>query len=319
MKWFAQAPSNIALIKYMGKRDESHNIPTNPSLSYTLDNLSSFVEVENSPAKSNHWERLDLPGAFAFSLSDAGQQRFLAHLDFLKHHFNHEGHFIVRSCNNFPMGSGLASSASSFAALTKAACRALADLTNAEEYDNDKMAALSREGSGSSCRSFYSPWALWDEDGVRSIEIGYDNFIHECIVISHEHKSISSSEAHRRVKTSPRFEDRPRRAAHHLQQLLSAFEHQDWSLAFQICWQEFHDMHDLFATAKEPFHYISQESKDVLNIVKTQWDKRGDGPLVTMDAGPNIHLLYRPDQADMAKQMKHDYFHDNYDLLEKWS
>jgi diphosphomevalonate decarboxylase len=87
MQWFAQAPANIALIKYMGKKDSEHNIPTNPSLSYTLNNLLSSVVVETHSAKKDFWEPLDTPGAPPFALSSQGQERFLRHLARIKDYF----------------------------------------------------------------------------------------------------------------------------------------------------------------------------------------------------------------------------------------
>src|SRR3954468_12586695 len=125
MQWFAQAPANIALIKYMGKKDEALNLPINPSLSYTLPNLLTSVSLETQPGKKDFWEALQIPGAETFSLSELAQVRFLKHLSFLKNYFGYTGSFIVRSSNNFPQGSGLASSASSFAALTICTIRAL--------------------------------------------------------------------------------------------------------------------------------------------------------------------------------------------------
>ena len=161
MQWFAQAPSNIALIKYMGKTDEGINIPINSSLSYTLNHLISSVSLELYRGNHDLWEPLNTPGTKQFSLTTPAQSRYLRHLERLKIQFNYKGHFIVRSNNNFPQGSGLASSASSFAALTKCAVLALCELTQTSLLSNTEQANLSREGSGSSCRSFFSPWALW--------------------------------------------------------------------------------------------------------------------------------------------------------------
>ena len=110
MEWFAQAPSNIALIKYMGKKDIENNIPINSSLSYTLNNLLSSVMLETHPGKKDFWEPLDTPGSLKFVLSNDAQDRFLRHLARLKAQVNYSGAFIVRSSNNFPHSSGLASS-----------------------------------------------------------------------------------------------------------------------------------------------------------------------------------------------------------------
>ena len=127
MQWFSQAPANIALIKYMGKLDESLNIPANPSLSYTLNQLQSNVQLETQTFDQDSWEPLSIPGAAPFDLNPAAQARFLNHLGRIKAYFDYQGGFIVRSSNNFPHSSGLASSASSFAALTKCAIQALAE------------------------------------------------------------------------------------------------------------------------------------------------------------------------------------------------
>lgn len=314
-QWFAQAPSNIALIKYMGKKDEETNLPENPSLSYTLNNLLSSVMLESHTGKKDLWEPLEIPGGNVFTLSTSAQERYLKHLGFLKQHFSYQGCFIVRSTNNFPQGSGLASSASSFAALTKCGCLALAELKSKPVADITEQAQLSRIGSGSSCRSFFNPWALWQESEVKRIDLPYTKLEHQVIVISHEEKEVSSSEAHRRVLTSPQFKTRGQRASDNLKVLLTALQTEDWSSAYQIAWREFHDMHNLFSTAEQPFSYITDQSKTILKKLQDLWEHYADGPLVTMDAGPNIHLLYRPDQAEMALQFKQDHLIGNYDVL----
>jgi diphosphomevalonate decarboxylase len=94
-----------------------------------------------------------------------------------------------------------------------------------------------------------------------------------------------------------------------------ALESKDWPKAYRITWREFQDMHALFTTAQPPFSYMSARSEEVLQNVQKFWQKEGDGPLVTMDAGPNIHLLYRPDQIDCANRFKQTYLVGNYDVL----
>ena len=315
MHWFAQAPSNIALIKYMGKKDSERNIPINPSLSYTLNNLLSSVMLEQHPGKKDFWEPLNTPGGGLFILSIAAQERFLQHLARLKAQFNYTGAFVVRSCNNFPHSSGLASSASSFAALTKCAALALSELTQKPLPSIETQAQLSRLGSGSSCRSFFSPWALWDDETVEAIHLPYQQLIHQVIIISHAEKDVSSSEAHQRICTSKLYKTRPARAKANLKSLLNAFETRDWKAAHDVCWQEFQDLHQLFSTSASPFSYISEQSKATLTMLQQLWQREGDGPLVTMDAGPNIHLLYRPEQADIAFRFKQEYLLGNYDVL----
>lgn len=315
MHWLAHAPANIALIKYMGKKDAYSNHPDNASLSYTLNNLLSTVRLEPIHTNEDIWQALDNGNGVEFILSTQGQKKFLNHLARLKERFNYEGSFLVQSCNNFPHSSGMASSASSFAALTRCAAQALAELTQQENLSIEEQASISRLGSGSSCRSFHSPWVLWQEDKVMPIDLPYPEILHQVVVISSEKKEVSSSEAHQRVKTSKLYLTRSQRAQEHLKLLLDAFATRNWNSAYQICWDEFQDMHQLFHTCEQPFSYITEESCAVLNKLEQFWEAHGDGPLVTMDAGPNIHLLYRPDQKDMAAQFKKDYLLDHYDVL----
>ncbi|MGC1181323.1 diphosphomevalonate/mevalonate 3,5-bisphosphate decarboxylase family protein [Legionella sp.] len=315
MHWVAHAPANIALIKYMGKKDENSNNPDNPSLSYTLNNLLSTVKLEQINLKEDVWKPLNISGTPPFILSKTGQKKFLNHLLRIKNHFGYEGSFLVQSCNNFPHSSGLASSASSFAALTRCAVFALSELTQKEILSPNEQACVSRLGSGSSCRSFYSPWALWKEDKVTAINLPYPELLHQVIVVDGEKKEISSSEAHKRVKSSDFYSTRSLRAEENLSLLLNALMTNDWSRAYQICWREFQDMHRLFNTCKQPFSYINQDSLTVLNDLEQFWDKNGDGPIVTMDAGPNIHLLYRPEQIEMAREFKRNYLAGNYEVL----
>lgn len=315
MEWFAQAPSNIALIKYMGKLDAQKNIPLNPSLSYTLSNLLSSVKLEVYPGKKDRWEPLDIPGGKPFTLSEAAQQRFLNHLSRLKQLFNYNGSFIVRSCNNFPHSSGLASSASSFAALTKCAFLALCELTHSEIPSIETQAMYSRMASGSSCRSFFEPWALWDGEHVSTINFPFKQLIHQAIITSHAVKSVSSSDAHQRITSSPLYATRANSARDNLKTLVNALETQDWRSAYEVCWREFQDMHQLFKTSNPPFTYMDDNTSVILRAIQALWEKEQDGPLVTMDAGPNIHLLYRPDQMEMAMRFKADHLIGNYDVL----
>ena len=86
MKWQAEAPTNIALIKYMGKQPSAHNVPANASLSFTLGHLKSFVELEwRKDLQADSWEALPLSDPLlAPALTEQGQARFIKHLVFLK-------------------------------------------------------------------------------------------------------------------------------------------------------------------------------------------------------------------------------------------
>ncbi|MBI5448626.1 MAG: diphosphomevalonate decarboxylase [Gammaproteobacteria bacterium] len=310
MTWFASAPANIALIKYMGKSannnvlshpNNTRNTPTNPSLSYTLNHLQSFVELEHSSTSCDQWQ--PLPGHTPLALNEQEQTRFLSHLSFIKKQFHYSACFYVRSSNNFPASCGLASSASSFAALTRCAVQAICEQQNRPLPSIQDLSALSRQGSGSSCRSFFEPFALWQQDYAEALPLPYPSLRHMTVIVSQAQKKVSSSQAHQAVFTSLQFENRPQRAQTRLTQLIHALQQQDWFRAYQLTWQEFWDMHALFETATPPFGYFLPGTMMALHLLREYWHIHQDGPLVTMDAGPNIHLLFRPEQQTVYQEI----------------
>lgn len=201
------------------------------------------------------------------------------------------------------MSAGLASSASSFAALTSCACQALSSLTKKELPELEEQAQWSRQGSGSSCRSFFEPWTIWEGNEVYPVDLPYETLIHHVILIEKAPKSVSSSEAHKRVMTSPNYEGRTERACQRLEDLTYALSEQLWEDAYHICFEEFTDMHELFETSIPPFSYQTEESKRILNLLQEYWIMHGDGPIITMDAGANIHMLFREDQKALSEHL----------------
>jgi mevalonate pyrophosphate decarboxylase len=118
--------------------------------------------------------------------------------------------WIIRSANSFPSSSGIASSASSFAALTLASAAALARDFNAFENlwkhhpeFRRALSGLSRQGSGSSCRSFEGPWVFWEGERTSTVPSGLPPLAHFVILIERGEKAVASSEAHLTVRTSP--------------------------------------------------------------------------------------------------------------------
>jgi diphosphomevalonate decarboxylase len=293
----SSAPSNIALIKYMGKADSNLNRPTNSSFSFCLENLRTYVRIRRDLNLQNDiWNPLVRTDLLPIELSDKGKKKFLNHFEYLKREFKLEGYYEIQSANNFPSDCGLASSASSFAALTLAAYNYLQTQTFKVSYRPKELAKLSQKGSGSSCRSFFSPWSLWHSDGAEAIQIPYSNLKHQVLLCDESVKSVSSSEAHLRVLTSDMFPGRVQRAEERLKKLITCLREKNWNSAFEICWNEFWDMHVLFHTSSPSFMYMNSATMQALLMLHNSWVAKGDGPLITMDAGSNIHLLYRPDQ-----------------------
>lgn len=312
--WKAKAPSNIALVKYMGKTDSSINLPSNPSLSLTLDGLLTFVEAVLVEQNTDKWEPLHQEGVEILQLSSKGEQRFLSNWQRLKTFFGIEQNFCLRSANNFPADCGIASSASSFAALTLLAYEVCKDLgSKNRDIDVYTLANLSREASGSSCRSLFDPWSTWDGERVEGLESFFKDVFHFVAVVDHSVKGVSSSEAHQRVTSSDLFKGRPERARLRYEQIKRALltgGNDSWQRLYQICWQEFWDMHSLFETSNPHFGYMTAGSLNVISQARKLWEQKNDGPIVTMDAGANVHFIWREDQQNLALDFKNSIAND---------
>jgi diphosphomevalonate decarboxylase len=298
----AQGCANIALIKYMGKRGPDGNIASNPSVSYTLPHLKTTVTVSAASTGPDRWEPLAAAGSIPMRLSPQGERRFLGYVRKLCNLWGYPQGVMVHSANNFPADAGIASSASSFCAATRAVAAFLG-----RDESVMQLAQLSRTGSGSSCRSFFDPWCMWDGDSIHALAFPVGRPMHMVVIVDGGRKSVSSSDAHARVASSAHFSGRADRARARMNQLLTALEASDWRSAYDICSDEFEDMHELFHTSDPPFRYRTAGSERIVSDCADVWATERDGPIVTMDAGPNVHLLFRRDQEALLAKLYERY------------
>ena len=149
----ATAHANIALVKYWGKRDEALILPEAGSLSLALDLLLTTTTVELGAARDS----LTIDGKPAAA-------RELARARLVLDAAGITARARIESRNDFPTGAGLASSASGFAALAKAACAAAG-----KPLDDRALSALARLGSGSAARSIPGGWAVWEDAHARQV------------------------------------------------------------------------------------------------------------------------------------------------------
>lgn len=332
----ARAPSNIAIVKYMGKRDSAANIPENPSLSLTLNKLCSFVEITCG----------DAPGAPDFDgaswaaepplllsghaelktprLEEEGIVRFLRHFGRVRRaaptilsrygvpvaaQNGKRRSYLLRSGNTFPTSAGIASSAASFAALTLATAMTLADdqaafdrAWESEPGLRRDLASLSRQGSGSSCRSFEGPWVGWERERAFKVNSSTPQLRHFVLLVSDASKKISSSEAHQLVKESPLWTGRVERASARFEQARRALAEGDLTRLARIAWNETWEMHSLFHTALEPFSYWRPRTVEILQWLSVLMSGP-EPPIVSMDAGPNVHLIVAATKADSWRDL----------------
>ncbi|MBU6375225.1 MAG: diphosphomevalonate decarboxylase, partial [Bdellovibrionales bacterium] len=191
-----RAPSNIALIKYMGKSDPLLNIPSNPSLSLTLSSLCTWTELEQLKDEGEfflEWKGVARMGEvplIPFDLREKDRPKIERHFKRVFQHFgqSYSGHWRVRSGNTFPAGAGIASSASGFSALTLAIAAALGRDRSAQA----ELPSLSRQGSGSSCRSFQGPWVLWQAENATPLSTHFDSLSDIVFLIDKSEKKVGS-------------------------------------------------------------------------------------------------------------------------------
>jgi diphosphomevalonate decarboxylase len=340
----ARAPSNIAIVKYIGKRDGATNIPENPSLSLTLNRLCSYVEITCSDAPELP-ELPDLPGldeaAWAPeppllwsgyddlklqvpNLDEEGIGRFLTHFERARDaapailskygvpvaaQTGKARSYLIRSGNTFPASAGIASSAASFAALTLAT--ALTRAGDQAAFDRafhseaglrHDLASLSRQGSGSSCRSFEGPWVGWEREHAFKLDASTPKLAHFVLLVSSAAKKVSSSAAHRLVKESPLWAGRVDRASARFEQARRALAEGDLARLARIAWDETWEMHSLFHTATEPFSYWQPRTIEILQWLSA-FVNGPEPPVVSMDAGPNVHLIVAATRADFWREM----------------
>ena len=127
--------------------------------------------------------------------------------------------------------------------------------------------------------------------------------MHVVVLVSHKKKDISSLEAHQRVLTSPLYKGRPERAEKRLLDFMAQMKDRQWQACYQTLKAEFWDMMGLFHTSFPSFSYLNPDSIRVLDMVERLWIENNDGPLVTMDAGPHVHLIWRANQSPLISKL----------------
>jgi len=298
-------PSNIALIKYMGKLNGETNLPTNGSYSLTIPYLVTKLKCIPIGEPQDKWQALKGDGLLPLELGPKGQDRFLKFWHLLKIELGFQGNFLIESGNNFPSDCGIASSSSSFAALSVAAYLVAfrQGSERAKTFTLLKLANLSRQGSGSSCRSLFKKGAYWKQELIKKVSLSaFDQAYHMIVLVESEKKEVSSSLAHKMVTSSLLFKGRVERADQRLETLFS--NALTWSELYQICWEEFWDMHALFETSQPNFGYMTGNTINVLRLIRNFWQAHQMGPVVTMDAGANIHVLFQKDQSNLVHLFK---------------
>lgn len=284
----AYAPTNIALVKYWGKRNQELNLPLTSSLSISLADKGAQTTLSVSSIKQDVFI---LNGKIVPTTSSF-HQRLSCYLDL----FRAENlYFEVNIISTVPIAAGLASSACGFAAMTLALNKFFS-----WQLPLQQLSILARLGSGSASRSFWSGFVEWHagtrDDGMDSyaepIEEKWPELCLGLMMVSEQEKSIGSREAMQRtVETSELYQAWPQKVAHDLINLKKAVQTKDFELLGKTAESNALAMHATMLSAWPPVSYCFPET---IHAMRRVWQARADGLSVyfTQDAGPNLKLLF---------------------------
>lgn len=304
VKW--QSPSNIALVKYWGKH--GNQLPNNPSLSMTLHASVTITEVEYMLKENGTGLSLD------FTFEGKAAPDFESRIaNFLKaqsgkYQFLNKVHLKIQSSNTFPHSSGIASSASAFSAL--AVCivnmnEAIVGNKYPEKTFYQEASELARLGSGSAGRSLYNGYVVWGKHQsfpnysndyavpvASDIHPVFENYYDAILIVSGEKKKVGSSAGHALMERHPFAQARYAQANQNLVLLHKVLETGDLAQFIEIVENEALSLHGLMMSSTPGYMLMKQNTLLLIEKIRSFRSESKIPVCFTLDAGPNIHLLY---------------------------
>ena len=299
------APSNIALVKYWGKK--ANQIPANPSISFTLNQCKTITKLAFSQKENK--------ADFSFDLLFEGKpkedfkpkiQKFFERIEvycpYLKNY-----HFTIDTQNTFPHSSGIASSASGMAALAVNIMSLEKELNPnmSDNFFNEKASFLARLGSGSACRSINGNIVVWgnhkaiegssDLIGVEfpfKVHSNFNNYQDTILLVDKGEKQVSSTVGHDLMHNHPYAEQRFSQAHQNLSAIKTVLENGNLEQFIQIVESEALTLHAMMMTSMPYFILMKPNTLEIINRI---WKFRNDTKIpvcFTLDAGANVHILY---------------------------
>ena len=314
VRW--RSPSNIALVKYWGKRGKQ--LPQNPSISFTLSECRSETFVT--------FEKAD---RFGFSFFFEGKENpvFGAKIEkFLMDNqaffpFINQLHLKVESRNTFPHSSGIASSASSMSAFVMGLIEIENLLVGPSTGSGTltKASYFSRLASGSAARSVFPKMALWGkteayEGSSDEYAVSLANDIHpvfktyrdSILIVSGETKAVSSRAGHGLMEGNPYATARYAQANENTKNLLSALKSGDLDIFINITESEALQLHALMMCSNPSFILMKPNTLRIIEEVRNFRNETHIPLCFTLDAGPNVHLLYPDSEAEKVEHFIKD-------------
>lgn len=323
------APSNIALVKYWGKH--GLQLPRNPSLSFTLSSCRTIMRVEVTQEVSNPSLEVNFQGqpkpSFAPKINSFFQL-ISAQFPWLT-----SSRVVIDSHNTFPHGAGIASSASSMAALALCLVDIHSQISGELITMNDawwrETSTIARIGSGSACRSVFSHAALWGHvqdinDSSDEYALPWAAYLHPfyasyrdtILVVSSHEKSVSSTAGHKLMDELPYAAVRYDEAHSNTVRLIDVLKDDTRVDHFvSLVESEALQLHALMMSGPHPFLLMEPNTISIIREVWRYRKETGIPVCFTLDAGPNVHLLYPSSYHDQVmlwvrSELSH-YCHEN--------
>lgn len=291
------ASSDVALVKYWGKKDDVLRLPENGSVSLVLKGLDTTTTVEFQENLQD--DEITIQGEH----DSAEVGRVKKHLDRIRNLAGIKTYAKVVSNNSFPKGTGLSSSGSGFAALTLAAARA-AGLTLTQQ----EASILARQGSGTACRCVCGGFVEWMDGDTSESSFSVTRFpnthwdLRDVVaVVSEDKKLVSSTEGHESARSSPFYTTRLEHIKDKIHKVLHAIEKKDFDTLGALFEAEALEFHSILLTSTPPLIAWHPGTLEVMHTVQ-QLRSQGIPAYFTINTGFNVHVLTLPEYESRVEQ-----------------
>ena len=307
MTW--ESPSNIALVKYWGKKD--NQIPCNPSLSFTLSNSITTTSCD--------WE-VRPHSSYEFLFEGHPNEKFGSRVEKYFNSLKEELPFLnsiflrIDTKNSFPHSAGIASSASSFSSFALILTK-LEEIIEKKTFNEDsflkRASHLARLGSGSACRSLFGPACAWENElfgtPIKAHPV-FNTYKDTIVVIDQGVKAVSSSQGHALMNNHPFASNRYEMARENYKKSINFLQKGDCASLGEIMEQEALMLHGLMMSSPTPYVLMKPSTLNVITKVQNFRKEKGIPVYFTLDAGPNVHILYPQEfEGEIEKFIKHNF------------
>lgn len=298
-----QSPSNIALIKYWGKK--GFQIPANSSLSITLSSSYTETKVDFKPGNGKISFYFDGIKNQTFETKILSYfQKISADLPFVE-----LLDFEIHSHNTFPHSAGIASSASAMSALALCLCSIESELLEANISEGSaffhKASNFARIGSGSAARSVFGKLSSWGKSEfipessdlfaspfVLPLHPVFENYHDTILIVSKGEKKVSSRAGHGLMDGNPFAPARYNQASENLGKLIKTLESGDLSQFITIVESEALTLHGMMMASTPGYILMEPNTLTIIKNIQAFREQSGTNLCFTLDAGANVHVLY---------------------------